>query len=138
MLTFTRFPNDDFTVFISRGNTRVDEWLDTLMQYGAKGITKYELFDLRHHTYLFSSEEIERILNLTISNLSHRPPETKTALLVDKQAMYGISRVYDILMEIQGIEGLSTEVFNDIDSALEWLGRDLEHLVRKSSVSMEN
>jgi len=126
MLTYTIFPDYDFTLFVSQGDTQADEWIKTLISYGTKGITRYELFDLRQHTYLFSTQEVEKILNLTIRNTEHRPQETKTAIVVDKAAMYGISRIYDILAEIEGIEGLVTEVFYDIGEAVEWLGEQIK------------
>ena len=129
MLTYTRFPNHDFTLFVSHGDTKSDEWIKTLIDYGTEGITTYELFDLRQHTYLFSTQDLEKILNLTTSNLKYRPPETRTALVVDKTAMYGVSRVYDILAEVEGIEGLVTSVFYDIDDAVEWLGEQVREAI---------
>ena len=130
MFAYTRFPKHDFTLFVSQGSTQVDEWIKTLINYGTEGITKYELFDLRQHTYLFSTQELEQILHLTTSNIHYRPPETKTALVVDKTAMYGVSRVYDILAEVEGIEGLVTQVFYSIDEALMWLGEQAREAIR--------
>ena len=135
MITYTRHPEHDLTLFVSKGDTTIDEWLDTLKQYGAEGITKYELFDLKHHSNLFSSQEIERIIGFVSNNAKYRPPETKTALVVDKAAMYGVSRVYDILAEIEGIEGLVTEVFYNIDEAIEWLGEQVKDTLQDYCLS---
>jgi len=126
MMTYTRHPEHDFTLFASNGDTTIGEWLDTLRQYGAKGITKFELFDLRRHTNLFTTQEIERIIDFVGNNVKYRPPETKTAILVDQTSMFGVSRMYEILNEVEGMAGIVTEVFYDFDDTIEWLGEKAE------------
>jgi hypothetical protein len=63
MMTYTRHSEHDFTLIVSKGDTTIDEWLNTLAQYSAEGISRLELYDLREHTNLFSNDEIEMILD---------------------------------------------------------------------------
>ncbi len=43
MLDYTRFPDYDFTWFVLKGETLIDEWLETVRRYGAEGMTRYAL-----------------------------------------------------------------------------------------------
>lgn len=40
MLEYTRYPDDDFTWLVSKGDTTIDEWLKTVQQYGREGMTR--------------------------------------------------------------------------------------------------
>lgn len=123
MMTYTRHPKHDFTLFISEGDTTIDEWLDTLGRYSTTvGISRLELYDLRKHTNLFSNDEIEQLLIHALENSNIRPKNNKTALLVNQGVLYGLSRMYENLTKIEGIENNETEVFDNLKGAVEWLG----------------
>jgi hypothetical protein len=122
MMTYNRHPKHDFTLFISEGNTTIDEWLDTVGRYSARGISRLELYDLRSHTNLFSNDEIEQLLIHALDNSNIRPKNNKTALLVNQGVLYGLSRMYESLAKIEGIENNETEVFDNLEGAVEWLG----------------
>jgi len=128
MLTYTKYPEHDFTLFVSKGDTTIDEWLDTVKQYGAEGMTRYEIYDLRYQTYAFSTDEIDQILSKTIRDKQLRPPEAKTAVIVDEELGYGLVRMYEIQAEISEVES-DTHVYYDINAAIEWLGLDLKGVV---------
>ena len=123
MMTYSRRPKHDFTLFISEGNTTIDEWLDTVGRYSTiEGISRLELYDLRKHTHLFSKDEIEQLLLHALDNYRIRPKNNRTALLVSQGVLYGLSRMYESLTKIEGIKNNETEVFDNLEDAVEWLG----------------
>lgn len=122
-MTYTRYPEQDFTLFISKGDTTIDDWIDTIGRYSAtEGISRLELYDLRTHTNLFSNDEIERLLFHALDNTNIRPKNNRTALLVNQGVLYGLSRMYESMTKVEGIENNDTEVFDTLEDAVEWLG----------------
>lgn len=128
MLTYTRYPEIDFTCFVSKGETTIEDWLQTITNYGAEGMTTRELYDLRQQTNLFSAEEISRLLNQTINDQDLRPPEGKTAVMVDEAVKFGLARMYEMQAEAQDVSS-TTQVFLELDQALDWLGEDVARCI---------
>ena len=104
MISYTRHAEHDFTLFVSKGDTTIDEWLDAVARYSADGISRLELYDLREHTNLFSNEEIEKILAHAVKNTGIRPEGNKTAILVKGEAQFGLSRMYESIAMVEGLE----------------------------------
>ena len=129
MMSYTRYPEHDFTLVISNGNTSIGEWIDMVDQYGSEGMTSLELYDLRRHTNLYSNEEIERILHKTIADRNLRPAEAKTAVLVNEVTQFGLARMYELKSEIEGIE-TPLQVCFDLAEAIEWLGGDVKQVLK--------
>lgn len=130
MMTYTRHPKHDFTLFISTGNTTIGEWLDTEGRYNTRGISRLELYDLRTHKNIFTNNEIEQILAHASKNANIRPKGNKTALLVSESIQYGLSRMYGSLAEIEGIENYKTGVFYELAEAIEWLGEEVKDVLK--------
>lgn len=128
MLTYTRYPEFDFTCFVSKGETTIEDWLQAITNYGAEGMTTLELYDLRQQTNLFSVEEISRILKRTLSDKDLRPPKGKTAVLVDEAVKFGLARMYEMRAEAEDISS-NTQVFLGLDQALDWLGEDVARCI---------
>jgi len=122
MMTYTRHSENDFTLFVSKGDTTIDEWLDTVAQYNTKGISRLELYDLREHTNLFSNDEIEMILAHAVKNTNIRPKGNRTAILVKGEAQYGLSRMYEGIAMVEGLLNNDTMAFYNMAEAVEWLG----------------
>ena len=122
MMTYTRHSEHDFTLFVSKGDTTIDEWLETISRYSSDGISRLEMYDLREHTNLFSNEEIETILAHAVKNTSIRPQSNKTAILVSGEAQYGLSRMYEGIAMVEGLQKNETMAFYKIEEAVEWLG----------------
>jgi hypothetical protein len=122
MMTYTRHSGHDFTLFVSIGDTSIDEWLDTIARYSAGGISRLELYDLREHTNLFSNDEIEMILAHAIKNTDIRPKENKTAIVVSGEAQFGLSRMYEGIATVEGLENNETMAFYNVEEAVAWLG----------------
>jgi hypothetical protein len=80
---YTRHPDHDFTHFVSTGETTIENWLENVVEYGSEGMTTRELYDLRHQTNMFSTEEIGMIINRSVMVEHLHPPNGKTAVLVD-------------------------------------------------------
>ena len=123
MMSYTRHSEQDFTLFVSIGATSIDEWLDTIAGYSARRISRLELYDLREHTNLFSNDEIEMILAHAIKNTNIRPKENKTAIVVSGEVQFGLSRMYEGIAKVEGLENNETMAFYNMDQAVEWLGR---------------
>ena len=128
MLTYTRGPDFEFTHFVSVGDTTIDNWLETVRNYCEEGVAKLELYDYRQQTNLFTNDEIDRIIELVIEVQKLRPPEGKTAILVNKEAMFGLARMYDSKAKIHGVL-LETEIFYEQHEAFEWLGQGVAQYV---------
>jgi hypothetical protein len=94
-------------------------------------MTTHELYDLNQQTNLFTVEEIGEILTQTIEDQSLRPPNGKTAILVDKVVKFGLARMYEMRAEAEKIAS-HTQVFFHLKAALNWLGDDLVPYVRKA------
>lgn len=130
MLSFFRFPGLGFSLFVSRGETSIEAWLHTVRQYGQEGMTTRELYDLRPQTNLFSNEEIATILQQTVEDRQLRPPNGTTAILVNEAVKYGLSRMFGMQAEVRGVSSV-TQVFFELDDALNWLGDDVADCVHR-------
>ena len=124
MLSYTRHPNLDFTCFVSDGETTIENWLKTIHEYGAERMTTRELYDLRGQTNLFSNDEVGQILELALKNRAIHKGNRKTAVVVDTISQFGLSRMYELKSEVEGVL-TKTQVFYQLDDAIEWLGDDV-------------
>jgi len=122
MMTYTLHSEHDFTLFVSKGDTTIDKWLDAIAQYSTAGISRLELYDLREHTNLFSNDEIEMILAHAVKNTNIRPNGNRTAILVSGEAQYGLSRMYEGIAMVEGLQNNDTMAFYNMEEAVEWLG----------------
>ena len=126
MLSYTRHPEVDFTHFVSKGYTTIQDWLKTVREYGKAGMTGRELYDLRQQTNFFSVEEIGMILQRTLQDAHLRPPNGKTAVVVDEMAKVMLTRIYE--SQAKDHKGLANlHVFYGLGEAVEWLGNDVDH-----------
>jgi len=132
MLSFTKYPEIDFTWFVSKGETTIEGWLQTVGNYGKEGMTTREIYDLRQQTNLFSVEDIGMILEKTMEDQALRPPDGKTAIVVDEVVKYGLSRMYEMQAEAEGAAS-NTQVFYQMDVAANWLGDDVAQCVSKQN-----
>lgn len=89
MLEYTRYPDDDFTWFVLKGDKTIEEWLQTVRRFVSEGMTRYELYDLRARVTPFTTDEIEQIVHQTIQDVPLRPSNGKTAIVVDESLKYG-------------------------------------------------
>lgn len=124
MLSYTRYPDLDFTYFVSKGETTIQNWIEMVQHYGNEGSTTRELYDLRLHTNLFSNEEIGKILAVAVKNRAIHRNNRKTAIVVENQSQFGLSRMYELKSEVEGVL-TRTQVFYQLDDVIEWLGEDV-------------
>lgn len=128
MLFYTRYPDLDFTHFVSEGETTIENWLETIRNYGLAGMTTRELYDLRQHQNLFSNEEIGKILEVAVKNKAMHKNDRRTAVVVENQPQFGLSRMYELKSQIEGVS-TKTRVFYKLDQAIEWIGDDVAQCV---------
>jgi hypothetical protein len=130
VLRYTRYPEFDFTWFVSEGHTPIGDWLETVRRYGMEGMTRFELYDLRGHITVFSPDDIGEILKQTIADIDLRPPGGKTAVVVNDVVQLGLTALYSAYAKSYGIT-TETNEFSDVRDAAAWLGKDIAVLVLK-------
>jgi len=138
MIVFTRYPELEFTWFTLESNTPIDEWLATMGEYATQGLTKYELYDLRKariDVEQFTSGDIHTIVDAAGSSSNLRAPGGKTALLVKEEVVFGLSRMYDILANMEKSITWETRVFYSLSDAVAWLGDDIKKIVLEKQAS---
>ena len=64
------------------------------------------------------------ILGVALKNRDIHKNNRKTALVVDNGPQYGLSRMYQLQSEVEGVL-TETQVFYQLDEAIEWLGDDV-------------
>jgi hypothetical protein len=109
--------------------TPIEQWLDIVKVYGEAGMTKLELYDLRNQSNTYSNEEIEKILVQTVEDRELRPQGAKTAVVVNTTLKFGLVRMYEQMAMLQEIKS-ETQVFYDIDKAVEWLGEQVKEVLK--------
>jgi len=115
----------DMTVFTLTGQVTFSEFTDSLREYGKDGPTLLELYDLRELTgERLSQTDIDRLVEYLNKFASDRPNNSKTAVVVDEDIDFGISKTIALLTLIDGFVPYQINVFRVIDEAIRWL--DLE------------
>jgi hypothetical protein len=115
----------DMTVFTLTGQVTFSEITESLRAYGQEGPTLLELYDLRALTgERLSQAEIDRLVEYLNKFASTRPKNSKTAVVVDEDIDFGISKTIALLTLIDGVVPYQINVFRGMDEAIRWL--DLE------------
>ena len=82
-----------------------------------RGLDLPELFDATSATTDLTSDQVRRLVRRA-ADTTRRIPLGPTAIVAKQDVVYGMARMYSILME--GI-GSPVEVFRDVEAALKWL-----------------
>ena len=110
----------DLTTFTLTGEMTLDELLTALASYGKAGPSLYELYDAREVTGQRPSfDEINKLAGYLTRFSKKRPTGSKTAIVVNKDVDYGLSRMISILTETTTIYDI--QVFRKMESARTWL-----------------
>jgi hypothetical protein len=121
-ITFEIDRQRDFTMFKGHGKLSVDDFLQTFQAYSRAGPTKLELYDfLEVDKSTLTGEEIRTLAMMGASKSTERIPGSKTALVASSNADYGLSRMYQLLGEFEGVPW-DVEVCRTIEDAYTWLG----------------
>ena len=113
----------DLTIFTLSGVMGYQEFISALTDYGSKGPTFYELYDLRSITgKRLTSGEINSLADFLSRHPDLRPAGNKTAVVVSEDVDYGFSRMISILTEDSTVYDI--EVFRDVEEGWRWLGID--------------
>ena len=141
MLVFTRYPNQNFTWFKLKGITTIDEWIATLKEYARQGLTRYELYDYQDapiDVEQFSVDDINRIIHVAGVHGHLRPADSKTALVANADVVFGLSRMYSSLAELENSINWETRVFSSLPEATTWLGKEVEKIVIENEAPRED
>jgi hypothetical protein len=110
----------DLTVFTLTGEIALSEFIDCLHSYIDNQPTFYEIYDVRELSgSRFSKEEVGALALFLEQRVAKRPSGGKTAVIVDKNIDYGLSRMVSMLTD--GRVPYTIEVFKSIDAAHQWL-----------------
>ena len=121
-ITFSIDRERDFTLFTGTDDLTVDHFLETFASYSKAGPTRLELYDFRGvTTSRLTGEEIRTLAMVGASKNMERLPGSKTALVASSNAEYGLSRMYQLLGEFEGVSW-DIEVCRTIEEAYAWLG----------------
>jgi hypothetical protein len=82
-----------------------------------RGLDLPELVDARGATTDLTSEQLRHIVQ-RLMRLMRTIPLGPTAIVANDDTLFGMARMYSLLVEHDGI---SVDVFRDIDSASQWL-----------------
>jgi len=120
-MTFKTDPSEDLTIFTVTGDVGFAELVNAHNSYGAAGLTRFEIYDLRNGTLgSFTSEQMDKLAIVGKASIGLRPKRCKTALVVSEDVDFGMGRVYQALSEMAGVTW-GTEVFRSVDEAYDWL-----------------
>ncbi|HOF41199.1 MAG TPA: hypothetical protein PLD73_14100 [Candidatus Hydrogenedentes bacterium] len=94
----------DFTLFTGSGVLTVEDLLAVFDAYSAAGPTRLELYDFLQVTQTrLTGEDIRRISMIGVTKSSERIPGSKTVLVAASPDVYGLSRMYQLLGEVEGV-----------------------------------
>jgi len=125
-MTFQSDLSKEFTIFTITKDVMYDEFRNTLRSYAETGTTSFEIFDFRNSSeYSFTAEQIDQLIDDAKSSTNSRPFGSKTALVVNNDVDYGMSRVYQALSIAEGLTW-ETGIFRSLDEAYKWLNLSQE------------
>jgi hypothetical protein len=108
------------TVHTVKGKASFDDAVATIRDFYSTNPTSNVVWDFREGTLVaLSSKEIESIAELT-SALSKNRTVGKTAGIVARDVDFGISRMFQSLVEVKGYRP-EVRVFHDEKEALDWI-----------------
>ncbi len=94
----------DFTLFTGSGVLTVDDFLGVFDAYSKAGPTRLELYDFREVTESrLSGEEIRTLSMIGVAKSAERIPGSRTVLVAASSSAYGLSRMYQLLGELEGV-----------------------------------
>ncbi len=89
-----------------------------------RGLDLPELFDARGAITNVTADQVRRLVARAHA-AAQRLPLGPTAIVTDDDYFFGMARMYAILAEHVGAP---VEVFRDVEDALDWLDRWVEHV----------
>jgi hypothetical protein len=120
-ITFSIDRDHDFALFKGTAVISLDDFLETFDAYSKAGPVKLELYDFRAGETHLTGEEIRTLAMLGASKSVERKRGSKTALLVASSSNYGLSRMYQLLGEFEGVSW-EVSIFREPAEAYAWLG----------------
>ena len=121
-----RFDTDrerELTTLTLTGQLTLNELIDGLHEYGKSGPTRLELYDARGlDGERISTEEVDQLVAYFLKFPDVRGPRSRTAVLVETNLDFGISRMVSLLTESS--VSFEVNVFKTTEEAEAWLFAD--------------
>jgi len=119
-ITIEKHPAVALTVFKAIGEVPFSEQMDALKLFYKDFPTKNVLWDFtKMEEVNISSDEVKDIIQYTKAHADKRT-EGRTALVVDTELKYGLSRMASTLAEIEDTPW-EIKVFENMDAAMAWI-----------------
>ena len=121
-LTFDIDRERDLTTMTAQGVLTFEDVKSLFVAYGSAGPTHYELYDFRAITGSeVDAAQVRQLVAIGKGRAHERRPGSKTAALAPDDNEYGLSRMYAMLGELEGLPW-EVRVFRRVEEAYEWLG----------------
>ena len=121
-MTFDIDRRRELTVFRLSGDVSFEAFNDAIDRYRQGGPTRLELYDcLAFSGQAFSLEQLNQLVETTLRQTRPRPSDSRTALVVTDPLLFGASRQYQSLANLNELPW-KTGVFETIEDARRWLG----------------
>ena len=123
-IEITGDPARDLTVFTVTGAVRLADLTASLADYGLRGPTRNEIYDIRQLSgERLTADEIGELADYFQRYASdRRPPGSRTAIVVARDIDYGISRMIALMSD--GRVPFEVEVFRSPEAAEAWIAGD--------------
>lgn len=113
--------SNDLTIFTGSGELLLAEVLNAIKSFYSGPITLNVVWDLRQATVPdITSDDVNQIAGM-LKTLRADRKEGRTTLVSPKDAMYGLSRMLELLLDSLGDSRVEMRVFRDFDEAIAWL-----------------
>lgn len=119
----TNIENTSITILTVSGVFTYEDTINALDDFFNNGVTPYLLWDFTNADVSgITQEDMELIIEYAKSNAPLRK-NGRTAIVVNHDLAFGLSRMYDTLSEIRE-HPITHCVFRDMDKAKNWLNSD--------------
>lgn len=117
---------NDLTIYTIIGQFQFQDFMTKHRKFYSEKPTKYVLFDATNGQFdEIKTEDVEHIAEFMRSNVEKRPKNAKTAIVVKGMSDFGMTRMYQIWMEIKQVN-IRTKIFSKKESALKWIHQENE------------
>ncbi|MBN2717269.1 MAG: hypothetical protein JXX14_15555 [Deltaproteobacteria bacterium] len=117
-------PERDFTLFYFNKNDSYRNILKILEKYLEAGPTRDELFYFDSDARLITPSLTKKLIPIVARSTTLRPPGSRTAVLLGRDSLYGLGRIYKAAENKIFRRPWVTRLFRDLQGAAQWLNVD--------------
>jgi len=111
---------NDLTIITASGVISAEQIINKIKIISPEDVTKYYMWDfIEADLTKLSKFDIQKIAEFVLNSFSHNRENGKTAIVVNHDYKFGLSRMYDSMLEDLG-STIKTQVFSDLSEASDW------------------